>query len=72
MAEEFLLTEDGFQLILEDGSGFLLLDDLVVIPEGGGSGRKGDINLVSRFGRVVVGQRFGRVSVGARSGRVIL
>lgn len=38
MSEEFLLQEDGSQILLEDGSGSLLLESSTPEPEAVGQG----------------------------------
>jgi len=69
-ADSFILQEDGFHLILEDGSGDLLLEVVTIFPDGGGSGKSGRVSQVPRLGRISTGNRLGRASFGARSGRV--
>ncbi len=72
MIDEFLLTEDGFHIILEDGTGDLLLEpDIVVsiIPVGPFGGRNGGGSLTPRNGAGGFNSRAGAGGLSTRKGR---
>lgn len=69
MADEFILTETGFNIILEDGSGDLLLEVVVIIPDGAGSGRKAGGAYLNRKGIGRISARAGAGSFTSRKGR---